>query len=87
MISEEGSTESHRYGYDAMNRQGMIIRCLFDRGELAAEIAGAKQKSYRRGYQIVSQEEQGNVQYYLRARFYNPTLGRFTQEDIYRGMA
>ena len=24
-------------------------------------------------------------QYYLRARFYNPALGRFTQEDTYRG--
>ncbi|MCH5345239.1 MAG: RHS repeat protein [Acetatifactor sp.] len=24
-------------------------------------------------------------QYYLRARFYNPVLGRFTQEDTYRG--
>ena len=24
-------------------------------------------------------------QYYLRARFYNPKIGRFTQEDIYRG--
>ncbi|WP_341456212.1 RHS repeat-associated core domain-containing protein [Clostridium beijerinckii] len=24
-------------------------------------------------------------QYYLRARFYNPVIGRFTQDDIYRG--
>ena len=24
-------------------------------------------------------------QYYLRARYYNPTVGRFTQEDTYRG--
>ena len=24
-------------------------------------------------------------QYYLRARFYNPVVGRFTQEDVYRG--
>ncbi len=24
-------------------------------------------------------------QYYLRARFYNPTIGRFLQEDVYRG--
>ncbi|WP_347458855.1 RHS repeat-associated core domain-containing protein, partial [Clostridium sp. HMSC19A10] len=23
-------------------------------------------------------------QYYLRARFYNPVVGRFTQEDVYR---
>ena len=25
------------------------------------------------------------VQYYLRARFYNPAIGRFMQEDTYRG--
>ena len=24
-------------------------------------------------------------QYYLRARYYNPTIARFTQEDEYRG--
>ena len=30
-------------------------------------------------YDLVTQ------QYYLRARFYNPTIGRFTQEDVYRG--
>ncbi|WP_408629729.1 RHS repeat-associated core domain-containing protein [Alkaliphilus flagellatus] len=24
-------------------------------------------------------------QYYLRARYYNPIIGRFTQEDVYRG--
>ena len=24
-------------------------------------------------------------QYYLRARYYNPVLGRFLQEDVYRG--
>ena len=24
-------------------------------------------------------------QYYLRARYYNPVIGRFTQEDPYRG--
>lgn len=25
------------------------------------------------------------IQYYLRARFYNPAIGRFMQEDTYRG--
>ena len=30
-------------------------------------------------YDPISQE------YYLRARFYNPVIGRFTQEDSYRG--
>ncbi|WP_058487098.1 RHS repeat-associated core domain-containing protein, partial [Defluviitalea phaphyphila] len=31
------------------------------------------------------QFDQEQNQYYLRARYYNPTIGRFTQEDIYRG--
>ena len=31
------------------------------------------------------QYEKEIEQYYLRARFYNPVVGRFTQEDVYRG--
>jgi RHS repeat-associated protein len=31
------------------------------------------------------QYDQTTQQYYLRARFYNPAIGRFTQEDVYRG--
>ena len=31
------------------------------------------------------QYEKEIEQYYLRARFYNPVIGRFTQEDVYRG--
>ena len=31
------------------------------------------------------QYDQEMGQYYLRARYYNPVLGRFTQEDVYRG--
>ena len=31
------------------------------------------------------QQDPETEQYYLRARFYNPVVGRFTQEDIYRG--
>lgn len=31
------------------------------------------------------QYDQTSGQYYLWARFYNPVLGRFVQEDVYRG--
>ena len=31
------------------------------------------------------QHDAQTSQYYLRARFYNPKIGRFTQEDVYRG--
>ena len=50
------------------------------------------------GKTVVSEEEVGNrfkytgqqhdpitQQYYLRARYYNPVIARFTQEDVYRG--
>jgi len=30
------------------------------------------------------QQDQETQQYYLRARFYNPVIARFTQEDVYR---
>ncbi len=59
------------------------------------------QKTYRYDAFGVIKEETGEIpnrltftgqmydgetgQYYLRARFYNPSIGRFTQEDIYRG--
>ena len=31
------------------------------------------------------QYDQEMGQYHLRARYYNPVVGRFTQEDVYRG--
>lgn len=31
------------------------------------------------------QHDGATCQYYLRARYYNPVLGRFLQEDVYRG--
>ena len=34
---------------------------------------------------IGQQYDQETGQYYLRARYYNPVIGRFTQEDTYRG--
>ena len=33
----------------------------------------------------LEQYDQVTQQYYLRARYYNPLVGRFTQEDVYRG--
>ena len=30
------------------------------------------------------QQDQETEQYYLRARFYNPVIARFTQEDVYK---
>ncbi|NLP14219.1 MAG: hypothetical protein GX383_07090, partial [Clostridium sp.] len=48
-------------------------------------IVEAKEQVHNRFKYAGEQFEQVTGQYYLRARFYNPVVGRFTQEDVYRG--
>jgi len=45
----------------------------------------AKEQVHNRFKYAGEQLDQVTGQYYLRARFYNPVVGRFTQEDTYRG--
>ncbi|HEY9062696.1 MAG TPA: RHS repeat-associated core domain-containing protein [Pseudobacteroides sp.] len=45
----------------------------------------AVEKVHNRFRYAGEQYDQVTGQYYLRARFYNPVVGRFTQEDTYRG--
>ena len=46
----------------------------------------AKQEAIPNRYTYYGQQlDSITQQYYLRARFYNPVIGRFTQEDTYRG--
>ena len=46
----------------------------------------AKQEAIPNRYTYYGQQlDPITQQYYLRARFYNPVIGRFTQEDAYRG--
>jgi len=43
-------------------------------------------KKYQTAFFFNGQQyDQTNRQYYLRARYYNPVIARFTQEDTYRG--
>lgn len=44
-----------------------------------------EEKSKNRFKYNGQQYDQVSGQYYLRARYYNPVIGRFTQEDTYRG--
>ncbi|MBD5455805.1 MAG: hypothetical protein HDR23_04930 [Lachnospiraceae bacterium] len=45
-----------------------------------------KQEGIQNRIQYTGQQyDQETGQYYLRARYYNPAVGRFTQEDTYRG--
>ncbi|WP_374118954.1 RHS repeat-associated core domain-containing protein [Clostridium sp. OS1-26] len=48
-------------------------------------ILDSKEKVHNRITYTGQQFDGITGQYYLRARFYNPVIGRFTQEDIYRG--
>ena len=48
-------------------------------------IVEAKEQVHNRFKYVGEQFDQVTGQYYLRARFYNPVVGRFTQEDTYRG--
>ncbi len=45
----------------------------------------AKEQIHNRFRYAGEQYDQVTNQYYLRARFYNPIVARFTQEDVYRG--
>ena len=48
-------------------------------------IVEAKEQVHNRFKYAGEQFDQVTGQYYLRSRFYNPVIGRFTQEDTYRG--
>ena len=48
-------------------------------------IVEAKEQVHNRFKYVGEQYDPITGQYYLRARFYNPVVGRFTQEDTYRG--
>ena len=50
-------------------------------GNIREEIETIPNQFKYTGEQLDKETEQ----YYLRARYYNPTIGRFTQEDVYRG--
>lgn len=48
-------------------------------------IRSNNEKIHNRILYTGQQYDQITGQYYLRARYYNPLVGRFTQEDVYRG--
>ena len=48
-------------------------------------IRGRDERIHNRILYTGQQHDQVTRQYYLRARYYNPVVGRFLQEDVYRG--
>ena len=48
-------------------------------------LRGSREKIHNRILYTGQQYDRISGQYYLRARYYNPVVGRFLQEDVYRG--
>ena len=61
------------------------VRYAYD-GELLTEARLADEGAIPNRFKYTGQQlDPVTQQYYLRARFYNPVIARFTQEDTYRG--
>lgn len=63
---------------------GKLSRFAYRQGELLYERSDEREVSYHLGGGIEAAQI-GSEQYYLRARYYNPVVGRFLQEDVYEG--
>ena len=94
LITQSSDSESARtyyhYASDEMGSTTHIVdengnvknRYAYDAwGKITAKAEAVPNRFTYYGQQI----DPITQQYYLRARFYNPILGRFTQEDTYRG--
>ncbi|WP_415926616.1 RHS repeat-associated core domain-containing protein [Lacrimispora sinapis] len=86
----EGRDGFHAYHLDEQNSTAYITgnqRTIENFYEYDA-FGGIRQHSEEVKNRILytgQQYDQETGQYYLRARFYNPVVGRFMQEDVYRG--
>ncbi len=76
-VDEQGSTEF------ITDRTGKVRNEY--RYDAFGNILEAKEDIHNRITYTGQQFDKITQQYYLRARFYNPVIGRFTQEDEYRG--
>ena len=76
-VDEQGSTEF------ITDRTGKVRNEY--RYDAFGNILEAKEDIHNRITYTGQQFDKITQQYYVRARFYNPVIGRFTQEDEYRG--
>ncbi|OOM72486.1 tRNA(Glu)-specific nuclease WapA precursor [Clostridium beijerinckii] len=88
--SSEANLNRHYYTVD---EQGSTI-CITDKNQRVkneycydafGNVLEAQEQVHNRITYTGQQFDGITGQYYLRARFYNPVIGRFTQEDTYRG--
>ena len=90
--SSTNSNLSDRYYY-SIDEQGSTDFITDVNGNIKNEywydafgnVLDSREKVHNRITYTGQQFDNISQQYYLRARFYNPIIGRFTQEDAYRG--
>ncbi|TYQ16962.1 UNVERIFIED_CONTAM: RHS repeat-associated protein [Acetivibrio alkalicellulosi] len=90
LAQKDDKGNSHYY---LNNGHGDVVGLADGKGEVVnsyrydafGNIVEAKEQVHNRFKYAGEQFDQVTGQYYLRARFYNPVVGRFTQEDTYRG--
>ncbi|MBQ3782119.1 MAG: RHS repeat-associated core domain-containing protein, partial [Lachnospiraceae bacterium] len=92
-ITDVGSGYSNGYRYYHQNEHGDIEYITGKDGKVEnaytydafGNITNSTELVKNRYTYNGEQYDQVTQQYYLRARYYNPLVGRFTQEDVYRG--
>ena len=94
LIARSSDSESARmYYHYASDEMGSTTHIVDENGNVKNRYAydawgriTAKEEAIPNRFTYYGQQiDPITQQYYLRARFYNPVLGRFTQEDTYRG--
>ena len=94
LIARSGDSESARtYYHYASDEMGSATHIVDENGNVKNRYAydawgkiEVKEETIPNRFTYYGQQiDPITQQYYLRARFYNPVIGRFTQEDIYRG--
>nr|WP_241395742.1 RHS repeat-associated core domain-containing protein [Clostridium beijerinckii] len=91
-LSESSEANLNRHYY-TVDEQGSTIFITDQRQQIRNEyyydafgnVLEAQEEVHNRITYTGQQFDGITGQYYLRARFYNPVIGRFTQEDTYRG--
>ena len=85
--------EYNGYHYYHLDEQNSTAYITGSSGEIENQygydafgvLQNSREELHNRILYTGQQYDQTSGQYYLRARFYNPVLGRFVQEDVYRG--
>ena len=94
LIARSGDSESARtYYHYASDEMGSTTHIVDEQGNVHNRYAydawgkiEVKEEAVPNRFTYYGQQiDPITQQYYLRARFYNPVIGRFTQEDTYRG--